>query len=124
MNSVLSTYIHTLSVHDQYQCNDIFIHPVGRYMIFQLSESQIQTYKELLLFEQPEASSTMENMRFRAEEYARRVDPCDAIRLNIYRDKYERKIPEKRPRRCVVRGGDIPGYKDAMEDFAWRTSHI
>jgi hypothetical protein len=65
--------------------------------------------------------SSLRDMRFKAEKYARRVDPYDAMALHIYRDKHERKIPEIRPVRCVVRGEDMPGYAEALEDFARRS---
>lgn len=85
-------------------------------MVFQLSDSQVQAYVNFLLSEQP-----FEGLRFEAEQYARRIDPYDSMGLNIYRDRYERKIPEIRPVRCVVRGEDMPGYKEALEDFSRRT---
>ena len=38
-----------------------------------------------------------------------RVDPFDAMALNIYRDRYERVIPRDRPTRCVQRLADFSG---------------
>lgn len=58
-----------------------------------------------------------EKLHFKAEKYARRIDPYDSMSLNIYRDKYEWKIPEFRPPQCVVHGEDMPGYKEALKDF-------
>jgi hypothetical protein len=51
---------------------------------------------------------------FRAEKYTFRVDPFDAMTLNIYRDKYERVIPRDRPMRCVQRLEDFPDLQDAL----------
>ena len=51
---------------------------------------------------------------FRAEKYTYRVDPFDAMRLNINRDRYERVIPKERPARCVQRLEDFPELQDAM----------
>ncbi len=49
-----------------------------------------------------------------AEKYTYRVDPFDAMSLNIYRDKYERVILRDRPERCVQRLSDFPELQDAM----------
>lgn len=49
-----------------------------------------------------------------AEKYTYRVDPFDAMTLNIYRDRYERIIPIYRPRRCVQRLPDFPEMQDAL----------
>lgn len=59
-------------------------------------------------------------MRFHAENYAKRIDPYDAMGLHVYRDRYERKIPETRPVRCVGRAEDIPGYEQSLKDLARR----
>lgn len=53
----------------------------------------------------------------RAEKYTYRVDPFDAMSLNIYRDRYERVIPEERPRRCVTRLEDDPEMQDALREI-------
>ncbi|OJD16932.1 hypothetical protein AJ78_02969 [Emergomyces pasteurianus Ep9510] len=53
-----------------FECKDIFIHPVGRYMIFQLSEAQVRAYISFLQGGQQPPGG----IRFKAEEYARRVD--------------------------------------------------
>jgi hypothetical protein len=49
-----------------------------------------------------------------AEKYTYRVYPFDAMKLNIYRDKYERIIPRNRPARCVQRLADFPELQDAI----------
>ncbi|EZF09700.1 hypothetical protein H112_08985 [Trichophyton rubrum D6] len=101
-----------------FECKDIFIHPVGRYMIFQLSETQVQAYISFLQGgPQPPCG-----IRFKAEEYARRVDKNYAMDMNIYRDRYERIIPKRRAR-CIIRGEDLPGHAQAMEDWARRTGN-
>ncbi|EFE29231.1 uncharacterized protein ARB_03914 [Trichophyton benhamiae CBS 112371] len=61
-------------------------------------------------------------IRFKAEEYARRVDDNYAMDINIYRDRYERIIPKRRAR-CIIRGEDLPGHAQAMEDWARRTGN-
>ncbi|KKZ64472.1 hypothetical protein EMCG_09543 [[Emmonsia] crescens] len=112
------------------ECKDMFIHPVGDYNIFQLSDTQIENYMSFLFLDQTHNLSTSpkapEHMRFKAEKYARRIEPYDAIvYLNIYRDKYERKIPERRPRRCVVWAEDVmPNYREALLDLAERTERM
>ncbi|KAL2372743.1 hypothetical protein BDBG_03058 [Blastomyces gilchristii SLH14081] len=83
-----------------HECKDIFIHPVGGY-----------------IGQQPPGG-----IRFKAEEYARCVDENYAMDMNIYRDRYERIIPQRRAR-CVIRGEDLPGYAQAMEDWARRTGN-
>ncbi|KAK2783772.1 hypothetical protein FQN52_009516 [Onygenales sp. PD_12] len=109
------------------ECKDIFIHPVGISYIFQLSDTQMENFMSFLFSDRtqgPSASLTApEHMRFKAEKFARRIEPYDAIvHLNIYRDKYERKIPEQRPRRCVVLAEDVmPDYREALLDLAERT---
>jgi hypothetical protein len=40
--------------------------------------------------------------------------------LHIYRNKYERKIPPRKPVRCVVRGDDFPELTDSMADLVSR----
>ncbi|KAK2767733.1 hypothetical protein FQN54_003891 [Arachnomyces sp. PD_36] len=100
-------------------CSDAFIHPIGRYQIFQLSDVQIRRYVGFLLLEGIEPESG--EIRFHAEKYARRIDPYDAMHLHIYRDRYEREIPEVIPVRCVGRGEDMPGYEESLKDLARRS---
>jgi hypothetical protein len=50
----------------------------------------------------------------RAEKYTYRIDPFDAMALNIYRDKYERIVPRDRPARCVQRLADFPELQEAL----------
>lgn len=59
-----------------------------------------------------------EDMRFHAKKYARRIDPYDAMDLHIYRNTYEREIPEIRPVRCIGRGEDMPGYEESLKELA------
>lgn len=87
-------------------------------MIFQLSEAQVDAYITFLQGGQQPPGG----IRFKAEEYARRVDENYAMDMNIYRDRYERIIPQRRAR-CVIRGEDLPGYAQAMEDWARRTGN-
>lgn len=62
--------------------------------------------------------SRFEDIRFQAEKYVRRVDLYDAMDLHIYRDRYERKIPNIRPVQCVGRGEDILGYEESLKKLA------
>ncbi|KAI1964912.1 hypothetical protein LOZ58_001603 [Ophidiomyces ophidiicola] len=85
-------------------CNDVFIHPVGHCNIFQVSDAQVHRYIDCLLSNQratKDMTSMAETLRFKAEKYARRIDPYEAMSLQIYRNRYERKIPNVRPVRCV-----------------------
>ncbi|WEW60914.1 hypothetical protein PRK78_006402 [Emydomyces testavorans] len=84
------------------ECENAFIHPIDGHKIFQLSDHQIAHFTRFALSEhQPPPTRRSYDTRFRAEKYARRVDPYDAMALHIYRDRYERKIPEVRPHSCV-----------------------
>jgi hypothetical protein len=87
---------------------------------YQFSDAQIENYIDFLLSDQPQdpARSSSESLRFKAEEYARHIDPYDAMNLHIYSDRYGRLIPIQRPGRCVIRGEDIPGYAEALKDLA------
>jgi len=105
------------------ECRDAFIHPVGKYRIFQLSEAKTKQFVDFTLSEPLPNHKVSCGLRFRAEKYTRRIDPYDAMSLHIYRDKYERKIPPTRPARCVFRGDDDPGYAEALGDFVSRTEH-
>ena len=101
----------------------MFIHPVGNYQIFQLSEAQVQQYANFMLSDPSQDQDTSQGLHFKAEKYARRVDPYDTMSLHIYRNRYERKIPKIRPVQCVVRGEDIPGYAEAMQDLVRRSGN-
>jgi hypothetical protein len=96
------------------QCIRVFLHPVGGFRIFQLSESQIQQFVDYV----QQLAETAQNIQIpfplSAEKYTYRVDPFDAMTLNIYRDKYERIIPKDRPARCVQRLADFPELQDAL----------
>ena len=101
----------------------MYIHPVGRYRIFQLSESQFQQLLGFLLKSGDISTSDMDILRFKADGDVSRLDQYDAMNLNIYRDKYERQIPLERPRQShMIRGDDIPGYADMLKDFVERSS--
>ncbi|TVY13463.1 hypothetical protein LARI1_G009151 [Lachnellula arida] len=97
-------------------CKRAFLHPVGGFRIFQLSDSQIQQFVEYVqrLVEVPEDTQAQPPFPFSAEKYTYRVDPFDAMALGIYRDRYERIIPRDRPARCVQRLADFPELQDAM----------
>ncbi|KAF2239893.1 hypothetical protein EV356DRAFT_571979 [Viridothelium virens] len=99
------------------EARDVFIHPVGHYKIYQLSDAQIQRWAVSVLSENLQPKEIHDGLRFRSEKYARRIDPYDALSLNIYRDKYAAKIPEQRPRRCVMRLEDDPEMMDAIEEL-------
>ena len=99
---------------------------MNRYQIFQVSEAQIQQFATAILGmtdqsqNGDQAQDLSESLRFKAEKYARRVHPYDAMSLHIYRDRYERKIPDTRPVECVVRGEDMPEVMDALADLGRR----
>jgi len=57
----------------------VFIHLVGNYKIFQLSEAQIQRYANSVLSEPSQDQDVSQGLRFKAEKYARRIDPYDAM---------------------------------------------
>ncbi|CZR55545.1 uncharacterized protein PAC_05433 [Phialocephala subalpina] len=95
-------------------CKRAFLHPVGGFRIFQLSESQIQQFVEYVQQLAETAQDIQPPFPLSAEKYTYRVDPFDAMTLNIYRDKYERIIPRDRPARCVQRLADFPELQDAL----------
>jgi hypothetical protein len=96
------------------QCKRVFLHPVGGFRIFQLSESQIQQFVDYVQQLTETAQDIQLPFPISAEKYTYRVDPFDAMALNIYRDKYERIIPKDRPARCVQRLADFPELQDAL----------
>lgn len=88
-------------------------------MTFQLSEAQIQQLADFMLSEPSsrDQHAMSEGLRFKAEKWARRLDPYDAMSQNIYRNRYERKLPDHKPIRCVRRAEDDPGWLEALENF-------
>ncbi|PGH28549.1 hypothetical protein GX50_08710 [[Emmonsia] crescens] len=109
-------------------CKDIFIHPVGGYKIFQLLDAQVENYMRFLFLDLQDSSTSPESsecMRFKAEKSAPRIDPWDAMAyLHIYRDRYERKIPDQKPWRCVVRVEDEEEYRQAFRNLNERTKRM
>ncbi|KAI9830713.1 MAG: hypothetical protein M1819_005377 [Sarea resinae] len=99
------------------ECNDVFIHPVQYYRVYKLSDAQIQDFVNFLSSKSSSDDKPYEQIRFRAEKYALRIDSHEAMSRNIYRNKYERRIPANPPRRCVYHGSDFPELADAMADF-------
>ncbi|TVY25111.1 hypothetical protein LHYA1_G005966 [Lachnellula hyalina] len=92
-------------------CKRAFLHPVGGFRIFQISSTHIKKFAEYV----QASEDTQEALfPFSAEKYTYRVDPFDAMALNIYRDRYERVIPRDRPTRCVQRLADFPELQDAL----------
>jgi hypothetical protein len=51
---------------------------------------------------------------WKGEHWERRVDPYESLRLNIFRDLYERKPPERR-RRDVFRIEDFPNIMESSQ---------
>jgi hypothetical protein len=96
------------------QCKSAFLHPVGSFRIFELSESQILQFSEYVKQLAGFTDGIRPPFPFHAERYAYRVDPFDAMALNIFCDKYERIIPRNRPARCVQRLADFPELGDAL----------
>ncbi|KAI9829513.1 MAG: hypothetical protein M1819_006333 [Sarea resinae] len=103
------------------ECENVFVHPVGFYQIYELSDAQIQDFANFALSELASHSNeNPERQRFHAEKYARRIDPYVAMSLHIDRNNYERKIPTSRPRRCVYHQEDFPELADELAKFADR----
>jgi hypothetical protein len=98
---------------NSYQCRRAFLHPVGSFRLFEISESQIQQFIEYVQ-QLAETQDLQPSFLLQAEKYTYRVDPFDAMALNIYRDEYERIIPKERPARCVQRLADFPELQDAI----------
>lgn len=80
-------------------------------MIYKLSSSQLEKFANLASL----STTTETDASFhlsalcKAKKYAKRVDSRDAMRMNIYRDKYERpEFTGKKRQRCVIRAEDFP----------------
>ena len=99
-----------------HQCKHAFLHPVGGFRIFEISESQIKQFVEYVQqrAETHDLAEVPSSFPLHAKKYTYRVDPFDSISLNIYRDKYERIIAKERPTRCVQRLADFPELQDAI----------
>ncbi|KAF2749455.1 hypothetical protein M011DRAFT_475549 [Sporormia fimetaria CBS 119925] len=104
------------------ECKNVYIHPigpVGGYFIFELTEAQVQQFVDSALSEQKPDPSL--KLRFKCQKWPR-IDPYDAMSLNVYRDKYERKISDQRPQRCVRRVEDMEDpeeYRKRMDSRTW-----
>lgn len=65
------------------QCIRVFLHPVGGFRIFQLSESQIQKFVDYV----QQLAETAQNIQIpfplSAEKYTYRVDPFDAMTQHL-----------------------------------------
>lgn len=74
------------------QWENAFIHPVGSYKIFQLSDAQLQAFTEFgsqdAKFTTPGSSPPFP---FKTERWTRRVHEDESMSLHIYRDTHERK---------------------------------
>jgi hypothetical protein len=99
-----------------HQCKHAFLHPVGGFRIFEISESQIKQFVEYVQqrAETHDLAEVPSPFPLHAKKYTYRVDPFDSISLNIYRDKYERIIAKEQPTRCVQRLADFPELQDAI----------
>ncbi|RFU30809.1 hypothetical protein B7463_g5549, partial [Scytalidium lignicola] len=98
------------------ECKRALLHPVGRSRIFQLTESQILQFSKYVkqFADSPDGANIPTPFPFQAEKYAYRVDPFDSMSLNIFRNKYERIIPQDRQARCVQRLADFPDLADVL----------
>lgn len=57
--------------------------------------------------------------------YARRVHLYDATGMDIYWDRWERVIPEERPREYVVREEYMSKYQEALQELdRWRREEL
>ena len=86
------------------QCRNVFLRPNGgRRLIFQPSEEQVDCLCHFLLVPSPEEDGPSSPFPLLPEKYARRVDPWEAFKsLHIFRNRYERKLTECRPREHMV----------------------
>ncbi|PGG96767.1 hypothetical protein AJ79_09450 [Helicocarpus griseus UAMH5409] len=103
----------------------------GGVVLFDRGETglAVENYMSFLFLDQPQDSFTLSEtskcMRFKAEKSAPRIDPWDAMAyLHIYRDRYERKVPDQKPWRCVVRVEDEDEYRQAFLDMNERTKRM
>ncbi|KAF2493086.1 hypothetical protein BU16DRAFT_584102 [Lophium mytilinum] len=115
------------------ECNEAFIHPGKRRMIYQLHDHQIDQFVNFETAKGDEESDhvvsfnsvgTDEAARdektlgsplpFRNERYHRRVDEWDALNQHIFRNRYERKWATRAPLAYRRMGGDEPEIEDMM----------
>ncbi|KAK2811855.1 hypothetical protein FQN50_001893 [Emmonsiellopsis sp. PD_5] len=93
-------------------CHGAYIHPPHPGLLFQLSESQLEKFCRL--GSRDERRERQITVPFICEPEARKVEPYYAFKdLNIYRDRYERRI-DSTPRwgPCVVRLEDHPELRE------------
>ena len=111
------------------KCRDVFLYPHGgRRLIFQPSEEQLDRLCSFLLTpsvvlpsEEDEENKLPSPLPITPEKYARRVDPWDAFRmLHIFRDRYERRVSEYRPRGHMVAFEDDPQAQNLLKEVQER----
>lgn len=99
-----------------FQCEHVFIHPVGtRRLTFQPSEHQIQQFADFVV---SSPQNVVSPLSLQPERLARRVDPWDALALatlHIFRNQHERKLPAYRTYNCVPTTEDYPEIEDVMK---------
>jgi len=94
------------------ECKSVYIHPVARFMIFQLSGAQMDQFGKYVKQLDGLVKSPFPLI---AERYAKRVHPNESMGLNIYRDRNER-IPGDGPAR-IKRASDMPDLEDGFTAF-------
>lgn len=94
------------------------MHPSGaRRLIFQPSEEQLDRLCAFLQTPIPEEDEIISPLPLTPEKRARRVDPWGAFEsLNIFRNRYERKLPEIRPTNRHVALVDQPDAEDLFRE--------
>ncbi|KAF2744940.1 hypothetical protein M011DRAFT_479413 [Sporormia fimetaria CBS 119925] len=102
------------------ECRSAFIHPVGKRQIFELSESQVNQFSQLVTAQSAESLGAGEVLVFKAEKTTQRVQPYEAfVNMNIYRDRYERKPSLLEALSCVVRDDNPPEQELLDEMVDW-----
>lgn len=103
-------------------CKRVFLHPVGGFKIFQLSEFHMEQFAAFARLggESADGGSALVPFPLNADKYASRVDSFDTMKLNIYRNKYERKVRDESPKQCVSRLSDDPMMIYAMKELRKR----
>ena len=95
------------------QALDAYIHPPAPFLISKLSDTQLESFIDSALAEQPSSLP----LPFGTEKYAPRINPDESMRLHIFRNRYERKPPIRRRPGCGrrIRLEDQPYMMDFLE---------
>ncbi|KAH6671139.1 hypothetical protein B0J14DRAFT_670046 [Halenospora varia] len=107
------------------ECKEAFVHPPSSWMLFQLSDHQINSFAALPSSTTPKNNEAF-TLPFKAEKYARRVSPEDAMDLHIFRDRYERKPVECSAKGWCIRrrAEDMVGSFEALTELRKRLEEM